>query len=286
MRDMGEQTRSQQPPDESGSESGAEATSPAREAPAVRTNEGPRPPAAATLRPAAGEKGYSEQQVSEILRRAAQLERGRSVTTAQLSIAEVEQIARESGLDPSLVRLAARSLEESEQGKSAGARLIGAPLRRTIERVVDGELGTQHHENLLADLRSAVPGSMRRPVQISSIGRALSVSGMSGGTRVELTITPRDGKTLLRIQVSAGPLAGGFFGGLMGGLGGFLPPVLAAAQSGGLGAPGTAVLAGGMLGGIFALARGLFSWRAGSSYRRFEQVADQLAERLAVELQK
>jgi hypothetical protein len=243
------------------------------------------------IRPTAGaqpgERTYSEKQVAEILQRAARLERGRALQSPALSLAEIEAIARESGLDPAMVRLAARSLDASQSERSTAARLMGAPVQRTIERVIDGELTLEHHEGLVADLRGAVSGSARRPTHVSSVGRTLTLSGMSGAAMVELSLTPRGGKTYLRIDVSNRQAAGGLFGGLMGGLGGgMMPLVFGAAQATHLGAAGTVLALGGLLGGAFALARTIFSWSSNSNYRKFEQLADKLAARTSEELQR
>lgn len=234
-----------------------------------------------------GERSYSEKQVAEILQRAARLERGRALQAPVLSLAEIEHIARESGLDPALVRVAARSLDESQSERSAPSRLLGAPTHRTIERVIDGELTAAHHERLVADLRSVNLGGWRRPPHISSIGRTLTVSGINRVAVAELSLTPRDGKTYLRIDVSSGHLAGGLFGGLMGGLGvGMTPAIIGVCQAAHVGPLGTVLAAAGFVTGAFALARTLFSWRANGSYREFEQLADTLAARTAEELKR
>lgn len=99
------------------------------------------------------ERTYGEDEVAEILQRAAGLETQRKHERPALSLAEIEAIARDSGLDPGLVRRAARELEHHRGEKSLGARLAGAPLQRIIEREVDGELGTEVHELLAAELR-------------------------------------------------------------------------------------------------------------------------------------
>lgn len=236
---------------------------------------------------APGERSYSEKQVAEILKRAALLEQGRAPQTSSLSLAEVEAIARESGLDPALVRAAARSLDATEQEKSTTARLFGAPTHRTIERVVDGELTMLHHERLVGDLRALVPGSPFRPAQIASIGRTLTVSAESSGAMVEISLTPRDGRTFVRIEVSNRALAGGLLGGLGGGLGGgLMPVVIAAAVTNHLGPAGVVASGAALLVGAFTLARGLYSRLANRSYRNFERVADSLVERLREELRQ
>jgi hypothetical protein len=57
------------------------------------------------------ERLYREEEVAEILQRAAGIERRRQQERPALSLSEIEAIARESGLDPALVRDAARELE-------------------------------------------------------------------------------------------------------------------------------------------------------------------------------
>ena len=241
--------------------------------------------ASAVERSTSPEPSYSEEQVAEILRRTAGLERGRATFRPALSLSEVEQIARDSGLDPALVRVAARSLEERKRETSLAARLAGAPLRHSFERIIDGEIGTEHHERLMGDLRAVAVHGARVPPQISSIGRTLTLSGSIGVGLLEITLTPRGGKTHLRIDVSTGAIAGGLFGGLAAGVGGSLTP-MAVALSAANGAPPLvcALAALGALGGSFSLARGIFIWRANAVYKRMEEAADTLEARIKEEL--
>jgi hypothetical protein len=57
------------------------------------------------------ERLYREEEVAEILQRAARNERRRQDEKPALSLAEIEAIAREPGMDPLLVRNAAREME-------------------------------------------------------------------------------------------------------------------------------------------------------------------------------
>ena len=246
-------------------------------------NEQTRPPAAQGE--SSGESSnaptYSEKQVTEILHRAAQLERGRAQQTPGLSLADIENIAREAGLDPSLVRIAAQSFETREGERGLKAKIFGAPTHRVIERVVDGEISAADHERLIGDLRGVVRSRQRmHPPQISSVGRTLT---MSSGF-IELEMAPRDGKTVVRIEVNCGPIAGGFYGGLLGGVGGGLTPMFVAlSQQGHLGPAGVVLGIAGLWAGTFTLARTLFSWRANAEFKKMEKLADRLAERLREE---
>jgi len=128
-----------------------------------------------------------------ILQRAAGLERKRQLDRRALSLAEVEAIARESGIDPCLVRQPARDLEDERQ-TGFGTRLAGAPVRRTFERAIDGEISARHHEQLADDIRAAMMGVSAMPAQVSKIGRSLSWSAWTSGGVVEVQVTPREGQ--------------------------------------------------------------------------------------------
>jgi hypothetical protein len=235
---------------------------------------------------AESEARYSEKQVAQILQRAAQLEQGRALQKPELSLAEVEEIAREAGLDPSLIRIAAQSLEGTAREQSLGARIAGAPLRRVFERVIDGALTQALHEQLNGDLRAALRAeNPRQSPQISSVGRTLTVSARMSTGVIEIELTPRGNKTLLRIDVSCSQLAGGYFGGLGGGLGGGMTPaIIGLSVNAHLGPLANALAGAVWLGAVYVLARSLFSWRANGQYRRMEKLADQLAERIRDEL--
>jgi len=170
------------------------------------------------------ERTYREEEVAAILHRAAQLERDQGVAEGALNLREIEAIARDSGIDLSLVRQAARELDDDDAPGIAAA-IAGAPLRRTIERVVDVEIGADLHERLAQEIRdvlswSGVGSRWMLPGSVSSIGRSLTLTGFTGTSAIEVNVAPRDGKTLIRISADRSQLAGGLFGGIVGGVGG------------------------------------------------------------------
>jgi hypothetical protein len=172
-------------------------------------------------------------------------------------------------------------LAESEGARGLSTRLAGAPVRRVIERVVEGEIGVEHHERLFADLRSSVIAP-KGAVQVGAVGRMLTLATRTEEGPVEITLTPRDGKTFVRIEASCVTLAGALLGG--GGFAGLamstaFPLALAANHELGVVAAVAAGLAGVL--GSGALLRSLFSWRARARYRTMNRAADALAGRLA-----
>jgi len=235
--------------------------------------------------PAPSETGYDEKQVAELLQRAAALDQKRKLARPSLTLAEVEAIAKEAGLDPELVRRAASEL--ATQDRSGG--WLGAPVTKTVERIIDGELGTDDHEALAAAIREALGAGSGFPVQIATLGRSLTVTTFSTAGLVDIQITPKDGTTRIRITVNSRQLAGGVFGGIIGGIGGgvgsnvaWLVPFLMERHGlpliNGLlaGALGLAAV----LGGSYSLARWIYASKARSLHTRIDQLAETLESSL------
>lgn len=229
-----------------------------------------------------GERTYGEEEVAEILHRASRLERERGTTAGALSLGEIETIAADSGIDVALVRQAARELDEGT-GEGIGAAIAGAPLRRSIERVVDGEIGSEHHERLAQEIRdvlssSSVGARWVLPGSISTIGRTLTLSGFTGTSSIEVSVAPRDGKTLIRLSADRSQLAGGLYGGIVGGVGGgfganvgwMIPALLHLPWEAGLAGAALVVL------GAYGLARAIFVHNARGLDRRLDELADRL----------
>ena len=229
------------------------------------------------------ERTYREEEVAAILHRAAQLERDQGPAEGALNLREIEAIARDSGIDLSLVRQAARELDDDDDGRGIGAALAGALLRRTIERVVDAEVGADLHERLAQEIREVLSWSSAGNRWMlggsaSSIGRSLTLTGFTGTSAIEVNVTPREGKTLIRISADRSQLAGGLFGGIVGGVGGgfganvgwMIPTLLHLPSFAGLLGAGLVVL------GAYLLARGIFAANARSVDRRLDALADRL----------
>lgn len=232
---------------------------------------------------------FDEKAVAAILQRASQLERRRS-EGAELTLAEIEQIARESGIDPAMVRQAVRDLELKRAG-GLGTRLAGAPVRSVFERVVHKEISAADHEVLASEIRDALAPLSSTPPQVSSLGRSLTVSASLGRSLVEVHLAPRDGHTVIRISLNSSQHAGGLFGGLMGGLGGgvgtnvglmtgsVLIKALEVPAPIGIAIGASAFLA--VAGGTFALARSLFSRAVNRNTATLERLVDRLEARLS-----
>jgi hypothetical protein len=228
---------------------------------------------------------YGADEVQEILQRTSSLERKKQLERPTLAIEEIEAIAKEAGLDPSLVRRAAQELELKQSEKTLSAKLAGAPLRQVFEREVEGEISAAMHEQLALEIKAVMGPSMTLGT-LSSVGRSLNWTSISKQGSAELSLFPRDGKTVIRIEVNTSQFAGGIFGGLMGGIGGglginllwILPFVGHLPWYTGVGAFGAT------LAGAWGLARMIYGLTAGRLTKRVDTVMDALERRVREQL--
>jgi hypothetical protein len=200
---------------------------------------------------------YDEDQVAAILRRAAELQvRSGPGDSRNLSLAEVETIGREAGIDAALVRQAARELARPAIEPQANNRWIGGPTSLHFEMTIAGELPEQGFELLAHEVQSI----LREPGITSKVGRSLSwqttPNPVGGGRKIMISVAAARGETRICIDEKLDALIGGVFGGVCGGVGG-----------GGMGASVIPILFApwllpvfvvGWLGGSFALARTIY----------------------------
>jgi hypothetical protein len=225
---------------------------------------------------------YNEKEVAEIIKRASELQQIESTaeSTTGMSLAELEQVAREAGLDPALVRRAASDLDTRVSDRKPSP-FIGAPTNLVLERTIDGEIPVDEYETVVLEIQRELEGVG----QASTLGRSL-VWTMQGVSRrraatqtVQVTVTPRNGRTTIRMEEPLGHLAGGLFGGLMGGLGGGTSGI---AMGIGMGvfhsAPVAVGLIGGMVSASYLIARTIFGRVSRTRGERMQRLMSRLAE--------
>ncbi|MFH1764210.1 MAG: hypothetical protein ABIF09_08470 [Gemmatimonadota bacterium] len=208
---------------------------------------------------------YSDEEVRLLLKRASELESQGPSLPAKVdgpTLADLEAIASEAGINPALVRRAARELDSPSAGVTLlapqSSAFLGAPTVFELERTVRGEVSTSVLERLVGPLQRAADG-MGHP---SLLGRTLTwQSEDASKTRaLQVTVSVGRGETRLSIEERYGNLAGALFGGIVGGGGTGLG--LGVGLGVGLGALGSAAFAilfpVGVLSGAWALARGIF----------------------------
>jgi hypothetical protein len=222
---------------------------------------------------------FNETDTDAILRRAAELSTGGEESPAGrgLTIEEMEALARDAGLDPELVRRAAR--EVGVRQAQAVSPWAGAPRRIVIEQEISRELTEELWESMVGEVRRTI-GEIG---MVSQVGRTRTWTMVLAAPRgpttrmVSLTATSHGGKTTIRIEEQLNQLAGALFGGIVGGYGGGSTGIWLGIGLGALHSPAVAVgLLLANLIGSYSLARRLF-------IRAYRKRSDELAE-LAVRL--
>jgi len=228
---------------------------------------------------------FNEKEVAQIIKRASELQvsEAPAESTSGMSLTELEQVAREAGLDPALVRRAATDLDTRVTDQRPSP-FLGAPTTLRLERTIDGEVPVEEYESMVLEMQRIV----NQIGSASTIGRSLQwtsfgVRRRNVSTRtVQVTITPRHGRTTIQIHEPVGQLAGGLFGGLMGGLGGGL-----GSAAFGIGMSvfmsGTVALGlvGSVVGGAYLLARTIFGRMVRSRGEELQELMSHLVDHVS-----
>jgi hypothetical protein len=228
---------------------------------------------------------FNEKEVALIIKRASELQQNETTAESStgMSLAELEQVAREAGLDPELVRRAAADLDTRVTDQTPN-RFLGAPSVLRLERTIDGEVSADEYEPMVLEMQRLLGGVS----SASTLGRTLhfSMTGMGrrrGTTRaVQVTITPRNGRTTIRIEEPLGPLAGALFGGLMGGMGGGLTGPAIGVGVGALHSAGATIgLIGAAISGSYLLARTIYGHVVRGRGERLHELMSRLVEHVS-----
>lgn len=214
------------------------------------------------------DENYSEDEAALILRRAAEIQPGRT-----MSLAELEAVADEAGIERSLVRQAAMEIRSVKSSPDAG-RPVGL-MRVVYERSVPARLEPGSRDAMLAEIRRHLPN----PGQLEEHGGELIWS--ANNRRLRVIVTARNGQILVRVEEQLGGLVGGLYGGIVGGAGlaglGWIIPICIVA----LGAPILIpVFFLGWLYGSYLLARAIYTKIRDERHAQLQALADDLADRL------
>ncbi len=164
---------------------------------------------------------YGEEEVSLILERATGLHRERPGhspgSSSGLSLAELEEIALEAGIDPRDLRRAAMELDSGDLVISGWARFAGEQLTLVREAIIPGEIPQPGFERVVTAARQAA-GEVGEP---SFLGRTLTwqAETSSKSRSILLVVAPKDGETHIRLEEHLDQTAGLVFSCAMGGIG-------------------------------------------------------------------
>jgi hypothetical protein len=177
------------------------------------TQDGAGPPADSGATPPSPARRFTEGEVSDILRRAADAE-GRAALPmpADTTLDDLLAAARGAGLDPDVVRRS--SAIEPSRGRGPAALILGAPDRREIRAVLPGARLPEDRQALV----EAVERSLGRRGEVVESGPedfGWREDHTAGRTRVG--ITPGKDGTEVRVSADrAGHYLGAWFLGLLG----------------------------------------------------------------------
>jgi hypothetical protein len=220
---------------------------------------------------------YTDREVRLILKAAVEIQQ-QSADAAQpsggLSLAELEQVAAEAGIDPAVIRRAAASLDAGAP-EDAPSRFLGASTEIVVERVVDAPVDERDFEELLGVVRAHT----RHLGEARTVGRLFGWRGRVDTARAEVSVTPAGARSAVRVRFELDELAVGHFmikGMLLGVGGGLTALATAMALVGPVGiAAGGVVAAGG-----YVWARRDFRAGAARARARAQELASALAAAL------
>jgi hypothetical protein len=226
---------------------------------------------------------YTDDEVQRLLQRASELESqssGLPTPADGPTLRDLELIAAEAGLDPALLRKAAKELDDARTGapseEGGGSLFLGAPHTLEYESVVAGESSHVLLESLLPVIQRVARG----PGQPSLMGRSLTwtSSDPQRGSILEVSVASRRGETTITVRERHGNLARALFGGIVGGVGTGIG--MGVGMGVGLGALGSVLFASifppAVIGGSYLLARSIFRRTVHRRMRELRGLMDEL----------
>ncbi len=225
------------------------------------------------------DKRFTRGEVELIVRRAAELQE-RAPSAERLpegsSLAEIQALGAQLGLDPARVKAAALELHQPKKA-GLGAVLLGAPTKLRLTRVVPRAIPKEAFEALMLEIQRAMDDSGN----VALVGGTLTWSS-SGQRPVRraITISSSAERTTMTMEIQAGQLAGGLFGGIGGGVGGGVG-INALVWTIVRHSPLLGAVTGAVVLGSYLLPRFIFQRVMEAQVRRGEALLDRLEELIA-----
>ena len=233
-----------------------------------------------------GEQKFSDREVDKIIKKALELqrnERNREITSNEyrddgLTLGDIEQAAKEIGIDSSLVRMAAEEIEaESPAGR--GSRFLGGfPIVVWTETI---DAPTEN--NKVEELAAALQGIVGADGSATTSGATLSwitnrQTAMQQAYSTEISVYGGKDRTIVEVRENLSQIAWGVFGGIIGGVG--IGAGLGAGFGVGLAVFGsygvTAIIALGTLGLSYLLSRSIFRAVHAKRKRSTRKIAERI----------
>ncbi len=231
------------------------------------------PPRTALDRP----RLYSEREVQLILKSAVEIQMRTDQfndSSGGMSLEQLEQVAREAGLDTTVIRHAASQLDVHRDDE--GNAFLGSPDHVVVERTVDFVVPQEEFDHLLDVAR----GMSREVGEVSTVGRQFGWKGSVDGAKTDVTVSVSDATTTFRVRIDLEQEILGHFmlKGVLGGAGGGLVGWAVVATATGVGLAGVAAAAA-IAGSSYMWARRGLKRSAVAMRARAEQLVDALINR-------
>lgn len=144
---------------------------------------------------------YDEHEIARVIERAAELQEADAArarrTERGLTLAELERVGTESGLDPAYIRAAAAEAD----APGPRERTWQSTTHVHAERWAPGPLQPEAWEETVATLRRYAPNG---PGQTERIGRSREWTGQTSlGLQVRASVSPRGGGQRVRVEQQA-----------------------------------------------------------------------------------
>ncbi len=220
-----------------------------------------------------GETRYTDRETALILKRAAELEETRAPggVGRGLTLAEIETIARDVGIDPRRVREAAAQIASAHE--PGGFAPLGPHPTRKVVRAVPRKLDRGE----LAELIPVIEGHLHTPGTVTEALDSVQWTAKEGNATLQVSMRPSGEETHIQVAERYVPALRSVFHGLPTGWGGMIGLVVGLS----LALPGVAVagltIGSGVLG--TAIGRTLWTRISRRSQRKVERLAAALAER-------
>ena len=226
------------------------------------------------------ERRYTDDEVALILRRAAEFGGETGPPRSEgLSLAEIQQVAREVGIDPATVARAASALSARKRDRLTA--IIGGPMRYRLEATVPGKAADANLGRILQSIRHAAGRQGRATQVLDSV--EWRTSSEREGSQLFVTVTTGDDGTTIEVTGDRQSTAALLY--LVPGVAGMIVSLIVSASlEAGWAAGG--MIAAGVLGGVFLLSRTIWSHTGRTFARKLEDIRDaavQTVERTADE---
>ncbi|WP_412061890.1 hypothetical protein [Rubrivirga sp. IMCC45206] len=153
------------------------------------------------------ERTYSEREVADLIGRAVERQQEAAAPHAEvgLTLAEVERIGRETGIDPAHLRAAAAEMDAA--GRTLSRQSGQTTTHVAVERWVDAPLTPEGWEDIVAHLEAEIglDTALTTHGTVQQVGHAYEWSHTSSlGIRTTVTASAREGRTRLRLRQLVG----------------------------------------------------------------------------------